>query len=677
MFDGTDTLLDEYGAMQESRGLSSIIKKAKEIMWPEEDVEYSGVDELDKPDPVKLFFKVNGGNPKRVFTQWFTAQTWKAWKKHDKDEGCGSIVIPVPDIDGFKLSIPFNAIDRKRLSTPIHSSDPKDIVQALKRPSTIRNWIFTPSYCGKINKSYVTGPDEKLLIRDEAFSVPSGVSGESMYQQLQRWDDYAELLIVRKSQFADYRILYGSTHVIAAMPDQMHEQNEKKTTTFNVKDGGIGYARLFGQRLANYLELPAVWMLDDNILQCWKLLCSELHGVPGAVKPSEPASFAEIMIHIESLFREHPCKQSSYPNMQQQAEHAIQSSGKSSLEEVIGTFDNYGIVGLCRGQQWRDKILHPIKRSYSVYSFFLLNVKETMRQKLYFPCRPIWEDIEFNNLLDENQLMVCKLQVFAHEKPNRSQPPTLSPSDILVQWLLQHYKVPTCNCENIMTRSSLNEVLTIAHDEYLSSLHASPMEGNDCVFFVHNPTVEQFGVLKGIERAITSKELLFDKLLQNLPESGSDCVRHKRGNCLLVLDSSNKSIEAAFKGRKRHREEDIIINLTDTLPEVAAEKYFVAEIGKEELPPPVIVPEIQNVKSPSVKKGEVGTLSEKKDNSRSTTPKLKRRSLVVYSDEEESYGRRSSSSGSSSIYRTSTCDTPSNQQSKKAKVRHSPDVNQS
>ena len=45
--------------------------------------------------------------------------------------------------------------------------------------------------------------------------------------------------------------------------------------------------------------------------------------------------------------------------------------------------------------------------------------------------------------------------------------------------------------------------------------------------------------------------------------------------------------------------------MTDTLPEVAAEKYFVAEIGKEELPPPVIVPEpseIQNAKSPSVKK---------------------------------------------------------------------------
>ena len=66
--------------------------------------------------------------------------------------------------------------------------------------------------------------------------------------------------------------------------------------------------------------------------------------------------------------------------------------------------------------------------------------------------------------------------------------------------------------------------------------------------------------------------------------------------------------------------------------------------------------------------GDVGTLSEK-DYSRSTTPKLKRRSLVVDSDEEESYGR--SSSSSSSIYKTNTCDTPSNQQSKKAKVRHS------
>ena len=229
-------------------------------------------------------------------------------------------------------------------------------------------------------------------------------------------------------------------------------------------------------------------MLDDNNLQCWKIPCTELHSNPGAVKPSEPASFAEVMLHIESLFQDSSWERSLYPNIQQQTEHAMQLSGKSSLEDVTGTFDQYGIVGLCRGQQWRDKVLHPIKRSYSVYSFFLLNVKETVRRNLYFPCRPIWEDIEFNNLLDENELMVCKMQVFAHEKPRRSSPlpPPPLPSTILVEWLVQNYKVAICNCGDIMTLNARNEELLNAHEEFLSILYddGSPAAGNDCVFFV-------------------------------------------------------------------------------------------------------------------------------------------------------------------------------------------------
>eukprot|EP01034_Spumella_vulgaris_P045625 gene45625-56849_t len=61
------------------------------------------------------------------------------------------------------------------------------------------------------------------------------------------------------------------------------------------------------------------------------------------------------------------------------------------MRDITGPASAYGII---------------VKITYSVYSFFLLNVKETVRRGLFFPSRPIWEDIEFNNLLEENELVV-------------------------------------------------------------------------------------------------------------------------------------------------------------------------------------------------------------------------------------------------------------------------------
>ena len=188
--------------------------------------------------------------------------------------------------------------------------------------------------------------------------------------QLNRWEDYAEFLIVRSSQFSDYQKLYGSTHVIASMPDSMNAPQERGICmSCEVKDGGIGYSRLFVQLLANYLNLPAVWMLDDFNLVCWKLTCSALQCNEDNVS-MHPASFAEVMIHIESLFQEHTWERSYYPNMEQQAAKAMELSEKSTIQDVTGSFDQYGVVGLCRGRQWRKQISNPIKRTYSVYSFF-------------------------------------------------------------------------------------------------------------------------------------------------------------------------------------------------------------------------------------------------------------------------------------------------------------------
>jgi hypothetical protein len=144
-----------------------------------------------------------------------------------------------------------------------------------------------------------------------------------------------------------------------------------------------------------------------------------------------------------------------------------------------------------------------------------------------------------------------------------------------------------------MTLNSRNEDLSNTHEEFLSILYddGSLAAGNDCVFFVHNPTVEQFGAWRGVERAIASKEQLFEKLLLNIPESGTDCLLNQGGNCVLVMESSSKLAEGVFSignDRKRPRDEDMttlmppyVVKMVGTLPEDAARKYFVIQVVKE------------------------------------------------------------------------------------------------
>ena len=44
----------------------------------------------------------------------------------------------------------------------------------------------------------------------------------------------------------------------------------------------------------------------------------------------------------------------------------------------------------------------------SVYSFFLLNVKETLENGVLYPAKLIWQDIAFLHLVTEAGLVVCQ-----------------------------------------------------------------------------------------------------------------------------------------------------------------------------------------------------------------------------------------------------------------------------
>ena len=75
--------------------------------------------------------------------------------------------------------------------------------------------------------------------------------------------------------------------------------------------------------------------------------------------------------------------------------------------------------------------------THSVYSFFLLNVKETLRKGVLYPAKPIWEDIEFLHMVSESNLAVCKFNKYIHMKKHlRTPPPPPPPPTISLQAFL-------------------------------------------------------------------------------------------------------------------------------------------------------------------------------------------------------------------------------------------------
>jgi hypothetical protein len=53
---------------------------------------------------------------------------------------------------------------------------------------------------------------------------------------------------------------------------------------------------------------------------------------------------------------------------------------------------------------------YGIAHRHSVYSFFLLNVKATLDRGVLYPAKAIWEDIEFLHMVNEANLVVCKVR---------------------------------------------------------------------------------------------------------------------------------------------------------------------------------------------------------------------------------------------------------------------------
>eukprot|EP00854_Cymbomonas_tetramitiformis_P002143 gene2143-2845_t len=258
---------------------------------------------------------------------------------------------------------------------------------------------------------------------------------------------YLRVLVVRddEEQVEGYKTIASSTiEDVSALKDlpggdecvqALHKQH---ITTLSADQMGLGYARFFIQLISYLLKLPWVWMLDDNIQNCYQLDVDSIVKTGKHAAPPQSAHFSTVMAGIEQqlVYSDkhkvplHIKNQNDYLKLEasndpQLADYQcipLPNDTDSKLEDYTGKQSDYGLFGVARNLERYSKIgtskgeWSPINDTPSVYSMVLMNVAETMKQGAYYPAKPFWEDLEFSHLCREKGLRVVKFWRFIHHK---------------------------------------------------------------------------------------------------------------------------------------------------------------------------------------------------------------------------------------------------------------------
>ncbi|EKX34931.1 hypothetical protein GUITHDRAFT_146844 [Guillardia theta CCMP2712] len=339
----------------------------------------------------------------------------------------------------------------------------------LQGEKAIRNWVMTASYKRDAAGSIQTG---RAAFLDRSSAFKEGDRDVPVRQMLLVRPDDSE----GDGQFSSYVSEVGSEYIVVALSHEMilseavselgfrFEQFERQMPDdgklrLTPQDGGIGYARLFAQLFAHLLGLERVWMIDDNVLDCYQLDLSKMFASdPPLLHPPVACSFATIMLQMQDMISDAPksseeiCRQhhkqgkgqacpktdgffdhesSMIPKSCQAVrgaaakaaamERGVKSTSDiSTIQDVRGNTDGYAVIGMRRDVNVFMNSSVPFKITHSVYSFFLLNVKSTIGKGVLFPPKKVWEDVDFNNLCEEAGLAVLKVNRFFHHKQHRS-----------------------------------------------------------------------------------------------------------------------------------------------------------------------------------------------------------------------------------------------------------------
>ncbi|CBJ31706.1 conserved unknown protein [Ectocarpus siliculosus] len=335
---------------------------------------------------------------------------------------------------------------------------------------TASRWIFTPSY----NRA-ASGPRQAVL--DRSVALQQGCDPPDVGTRF-----HINVLVVRWEQFALYRRHFGHQYVVLAMPGRM-PCFESEGGYCSAEEGGIGYARHFIQQWSSTRDIPFVWMLDDNVQMC--------HELDVDTGEYNPCGFTHVMDSLERILML-PDSTNIVVNTAQQSvsKHAASRTtcppdleslrgqtvpGRTMHLTTVAGFcgkpDHYGVLGISRhglGGENTKPTTTPFGVNHSVYSFCLLNVRSTVKQRAYYPMKRYWEDVEFNHIVDEKGLVVCMFRKFSHSKKNL-QPPHLQGPLLCPPFAFEHGDIGLDVLEETYEKVRRGSTMVIPTD-YLNSL---------------------------------------------------------------------------------------------------------------------------------------------------------------------------------------------------------------
>ena len=234
---------------------------------------------------------------------------------------------------------------------------------------------------------------------------------------------YLQVAVVRSEMFQAYKSTWGKVIAIFQLPDEL------PNCELGPSEGGVGYARLFIQKIAFALRLEYVFVIDDNVALMSEAVFRSDEGTTtgqsvvrdeNGVMKMERCSFLKPLTYLQKIasgkgnppderiqYEPHPLK--DQPEGQQFPLYTYTGPAKLFGDRP---FKSYGILGLLRSVPIS---VRPFAKT-QVYAAVLLNVKSTVEKEVFYRPWPCWEDLRFNDDCDKADLWVVKCNRFLFHK---------------------------------------------------------------------------------------------------------------------------------------------------------------------------------------------------------------------------------------------------------------------
>ena len=309
-------------------------------------------------------------------------------------------------IDGIpvtvKCSVPSSRQSFKHLLEQLKSTSSTEEATKKQNPSSTPFWIFHASHRDDPRKCTLNYHH----VMQEKGQVPT----------------YAQIAVVRKVKFDAYRSTWGKVLTIVQLPDALPncelEPNER----------GVGYAKLFVQKMSFALNLEYIFVIDDNVVVMSEAVFTKEPSSPAerilkdekGVMKMQRCSFLKPLSHLQKIAegKETPpideTKYEPHPLTDQFESEEFPLYSYTGPAKLFGNkqHESYGVLGFIRSV---PVAVAPFSRT-QVYAAVLLNVKSTVERGVFYRPWPCWEDLRFNDDCDKAGLWVVKCNRYSFLK---------------------------------------------------------------------------------------------------------------------------------------------------------------------------------------------------------------------------------------------------------------------